>query len=195
MPTAMTIDGGAPYAASNESKQDQASKLGKQRRKRLETSNLLVLLPKLEAKAAKLREKELRARSKAEEVERQILGIRLVTGTPFSDLRHDNGVGAAGSRAIHGVYAIRRLLTESPSRVWSAGSLHAELEARGWLSPTARHRLQGTEAAISRLVRKGELERLDRGRYRLSDSAASNGDSLPAPVPAHRLPRRARGDR
>jgi len=158
--------------------------------KRLDTTHLRQHLPKLEAKAVRLREKELRARRRAEKIELQIHGIRLLIGAEQGDLPPAHVSGA--ERAVFGVAAIRRVLSEAPDRVWSSGELHLELEQRGWVSRTARHRLQGTEAAVSRLVRCGELERVERGRYRLSSQGSSNGRSLlsqprfdPRSVPAN----------
>lgn len=158
--------------------------------RRLDTTHLRQHLPKLEAKAVRLREKELRARRRAEKIELQIHGIRLLIGAEQGDPPPTGASGADG--AVFGVAAIRRVLSEAPDRVWSAGELHLELERRGWVSRTARHRLQGTEAAVSRLVRSGELERIERGRYRLSSHGSSNGRSLfpqphvdPRAVPAN----------
>lgn len=143
---------------------------------RLDTTHLRQHLPKLEAKAVRLREKELRARRRAEKIELQIHGIRLLIGAERGD---PPASGASSAHAaVFGVAAIRRVLREAPNRVWSAGELHLELEQRGWVSRTARHRLQGTEAAVSRLVRSGELERIERGRYRLSSLSSPNGRSL-----------------
>ena len=132
-------------------------------------------LLKLEAEAARLRKKELRARRKAERIEREIQVIRLVIGAPRGERPH---YGVNAPEGPIGVAAIRRLLGEAPDRVWSAGLLHEELEKRGWVSPVARHRLQGTEAALSRLVRSGELERVARGRYRLISPGPASRRSL-----------------
>ena len=151
------------------------------RRARLDPDNLLHHLPALEAKAARLRAKEMRARRRAERLELRIHGIRLVAGlSPRERALSAVPSPADGGDSPYGVGAIRRVLHESPSRVWSAGLLHLELEARGWVSPTARHRLQGTEAALSRLVRSGELERVQRGRYRLSPGGAASRPSVAA---------------
>jgi len=64
-----------------------------------------------------------------------------------------------------GVGAIRALVSEEPTRVWNARDIQTCLEQRGWVSSGAQHRRQGIEAAISRLVRGGELQRVARGRY------------------------------
>jgi hypothetical protein len=65
-----------------------------------------------------------------------------------------------------GSAAILTVTAEEPGKVWSARDIHAELEERGWLNPEAQHPLRGTEAAISRLVRDGKLEKVGRGQYR-----------------------------
>ncbi len=149
--------------------------------KRLDTTALLQNLPELEARAARLRGKELRARRKAERVEQQIRGIRILAGHAPGDGRLPAPPHLLEA-APTGIAAIRRVLGEFPSTVWSAGSLHAELERRGWVSPTARYRLQGTEAAVSRMVRSGELRRVGRGRYRLAGTLPADIRQLPGRV-------------
>ena len=67
-----------------------------------------------------------------------------------------------------GTPAIRRLLRESAgTRIWTARTLYQELEKRGWLSAEAQHPLRGVEAAINRMWKREEIERVGPGRYRL----------------------------
>jgi hypothetical protein len=65
-----------------------------------------------------------------------------------------------------GIGAVRRVISEEPDRPWKAGEVHDELVKRGWISEAAQFPQRGTEAAINRLWHGGELERVDRGRYR-----------------------------
>ncbi len=124
----------------------------------------------LEKKATHQRGLEARARAKAEKHERRIAALRLSHG-----LAAPKAEPATPALApLSGVAAIRALLREDPSRVWSAGEVHAELEQRTWVSRSARHRLQGTEAAVSRLVRRGELVRVRRGRYAVKPPRSSD---------------------
>jgi hypothetical protein len=64
-----------------------------------------------------------------------------------------NGDSPRGERAVLLVMSERR------DGFWSPSEIHAELEDRGWISPEARHPKAGTEAALSRLVKKGTVSR------------------------------------
>lgn len=137
---------------------------------RLKPSTPLDRIRKLEADAERLREKESRAREKAEKLERKIARLREASGP-------ERELGSASTRVVaapSGVQAIRRLFEEDPTRVWSAGDVHEALETRRWISTTTKHPRQGVEATISRLVRRGEVERLGRGRYRAAGSPTSS---------------------
>ena len=129
------------------------------------TSELLPpKLDKLRERAALARARELEARAEAERLERKLrkraakLGLEIPIATSGS-------LGRTETTAPTGVAAIRALVLVEPERVWSAGDIQACLEERGWVSDGAKHRRQGIEAAISRLVRAGELQRVARGRY------------------------------
>ncbi|MFN0181191.1 MAG: hypothetical protein ACKVZ0_20485 [Gemmatimonadales bacterium] len=138
-------------------------------------------LEQLELKAARQRALELSAREKAEKHERRIAQLRLESGLARS-------AEAFAADRPYGVQAIREVLLRAPARVWSAAEIHACLEQRGWISPSAQYPLQGTEAVISRLVRRGELRRVSRGRYVLAVTDGSpeerglglNGRASPA---------------
>lgn len=132
-------------------------------------------LPELRKEAARLREQENTARQKAENIERIIEGIEGLgapsratempaeVSAPQPTLAELNGSGPRG------IAAVRRVVLEGRERVWKARDVHAVLEQRGWLSSGAKHPLRGTEAAINRLVHRGELERTRPGRYRATD--------------------------
>lgn len=126
----------------------------------------MVRLEQLELKAARQRALELRAREKAEKHERRIAQLRLESGLARS-------AESFTADRPYGVQAIREVLFLAPARVWSAAEIHACLEQHGWISPSAQYPLQGTEAVISRLVRRGELRRVSRGRYVLAVSDGS----------------------
>jgi hypothetical protein len=75
----------------------------------------------------------------------------------------------------YGTRAIRMVLAERPDRTWKAKDIHGVLEQRGWLSPNAQHTLRGVEAAINRMWRTDELERVGPGRYRLKEVSNETG--------------------
>jgi len=135
-------------------------------------------LAKLEARAARLRDKETRARLRAEKLERKLDRLRsaaIPAGATAPTAEPPPGPAVTPT----GVRAIRMLLAEETGRVWSAVEIHHELASRGWISVTARYRLQGVEAVISRLVRRGELVRVSPGRYRLLADSAADGRQVP----------------
>lgn len=136
-----------------------------ERIRRLESPPNTPRLDKLEAEAERLRRKEARARRKAEKLERKIRRLRDAAWAASSS-GAASARGGGGGRRPTGVSALRRLLDEDAARVWSAAELHEELRVRGWLSSTAVHHRQSVEAVISRLVRRGEVERLSPGRFR-----------------------------
>ncbi len=66
-----------------------------------------------------------------------------------------------------GTPAIRELMRESPAtEVWSPRALYKSLAQRSWLSEESQHPLRGVEAAINRMWKRGEIERVSPGRYR-----------------------------
>ncbi|MFN8224593.1 MAG: hypothetical protein U0R50_15245 [Gaiellales bacterium] len=126
----------------------------------------VVLPPKLEKLRKRVelaRSREAEARVEAEKLERKLVrrAAKLGIDIPFTETRRQ-----AAAQGRHGISAIREVIAEEPERVWTAADVHARLQERGWISPTARYTRQGIEAAISRLVRAGELDRIARGRYR-----------------------------
>jgi hypothetical protein len=130
---------------------------------------LTVELSRLEAAVARLRRKEARARRKAERLGRKIDTMRDAARlAPVAAVDR----GAADGDRPTGVHAIRLLVEEDATRVWSARELCLELLSRGWVSPCAAHRLRGVEAVLSRLVRRGELTRVRPGRYRRAAEGA-----------------------
>jgi len=71
-----------------------------------------------------------------------------------------------------GIAAVRAVIREEPNRVWTPREVHTVLEDRGWLSHEAQHPVAGTEAAVARLLRKGDIVRVGRGRYRWAGQEA-----------------------
>jgi hypothetical protein len=139
--------------------------------------SLRALLPSLKRDAAEWRQKQAEAGSRAMSLERaaksiqELLGPDESPGTPFPDLEPQRQNGR-----LLGVAAVRALLREDPDRVWGASEIHKQLEARGWLNEEAKHPQKGTEAAVNRLWRGGEVQRVDRGRYRLSQKEHQDDD-------------------
>ena len=64
-----------------------------------------------------------------------------------------NGDSPRGERAVALVMRERR------DGFWTSAEIHAALEERGWISASAKHPKAGTEAALSRLARKGLVSR------------------------------------
>ncbi len=137
----------------------------------MDIETLISQLPSLRGEAARLREEEALARRRAENLERIIEGVEgLMDRTTVSagsevapTETHTPGDGPRG------IAAVRRVMLEHPARIWKAKEIHAELERQGWISPAAQHPLRGTEAAINRLWKRGEVDRVDAGRYRTTD--------------------------
>ena len=77
-------------------------------------------------------------------------------------------VGSDNGEMLRGIAAVRTVMQENPERVWKAREVHDVLEQRGWISPGAQHPMRGTEAAINRLIKRGELDRIRPGRYRVT---------------------------
>jgi len=135
--------------------------------------SLVQQLPNLRAEAKRWREQETEAARKAEGYEEIIRGVENVIGTPAAVAVANAPVPEVaiedGAPSLRGIGAVRRAVLEHPGRIWKAKEIHAELERRGWISPGAGHPLRGTEAAINRLWKRGELDRVDAGRYRATD--------------------------
>lgn len=68
-----------------------------------------------------------------------------------------------------GLAAVREVMRDDQARVWTPRVIHEVLESRGWVSGEAKHPRAGTESAIARLLSKGEIVKVARGRYRWSD--------------------------
>jgi hypothetical protein len=134
-------------------------------------------LPSLKKEAATWRQREEDARRKAESIERIIEGVEGLSGPAVPN--ESLPVLGTKNQAVapepdddtwpRGIAAVRRVMLEEPEKIWRARDVHTQLEQRGWLSAKARHPLRGTEAAISRLMQRGELERLRPGRYRVTE--------------------------
>ena len=136
--------------------------------------SLIAALPGLKDELARERQRLREVSHRVASLERAIEGIEGLTGlrtvlihTPFEPA-HDAAPTLAGENgAMRGIAAVRAVIEEHPGRVWRAREIHDVLEQRGWISEGAQHTLRGTEAAINRLIHRGELEKVDRGRYRL----------------------------
>ena len=139
----------------------------------MDLDSLTQQLPHLRAEAKRLREEEAEAARKAEGYEAIIRGVESVIGAPAAEAR----TTAPASEAViangegpRGIAAVRLVMLEHPDRIWKARDIHAQLEQRGWISPGAQHPLRGTEAAVNRLWKRGEIDRVDAGRYRATET-------------------------
>jgi hypothetical protein len=81
----------------------------------------------------------------------------------------DNKLG----RRLRGVAAVRAVLQEDPAREWRPRDLHAELGARGWQSRTGGEAAV-TQAALHRLLTRGEVDRTAPGLYRWKGGATGS---------------------
>jgi hypothetical protein len=97
----------------------------------------------------------------------QAIGVAIGRATETDTAQPITAHGGApdGDTGPRGMEAVRRVMREVGGDL-NAREVHAHLENRGWVSPEAKFPLRGTEAAINRLYRMGELERVSRGRYR-----------------------------
>jgi hypothetical protein len=127
-------------------------------------------LPSLRAEAQRWRQEAAEATAKAENIEHIIRGIEGLTGElqPSGLTREaaQNGSARSDTGGLRGIAAVRSVMRSDPSRVWRARDVHEIME----ISPGAQHPLRGTEAAINRLMHRGELVKLDAGRYRWNSS-------------------------
>lgn len=141
----------------------------------MDMESLTQQLPALRAESKRWREQEAEAARKAEGFEAIIRGVENVIGAPAAE-----AVASASSPAEvvadskgdgpRGIAAVRLIMLQHPDRIWKARDIHAQLEQRGWISPAAQHPQRGTEAAINRLWKRGEVDRVGAGRYRATES-------------------------
>jgi hypothetical protein len=115
-------------------------------------------LPWLRQQARASRAREAHEASRAQAFERLVETIELILGIDSEPIEPTEKQLRGGEAAL--------TVMREQDRQWTARQVHEELERRGWVSPDARHPLRGTEAAINRLWRAGEIEKLGRGRYR-----------------------------
>lgn len=126
------------------------------------------LLVKLRADVVRNRKIEMEAHQEAQRAERAIAALESVVGESVQDQVEQTTIEAeAQPQATNGdgprgEAAVLAILKEQPRRGWMAADVHAALEARGWISPQAKHPRAGTDAALNRLVNKGVLRRKDR---------------------------------
>lgn len=141
---------------------------------------LVEQLPTIRAEAKRWREQEAEARRKAEGYEEIIRGLENVIGAPPvveasapepEVVKDTNGTGS-----LRGIGAVRKVMLEHPERAWAARDIHTVMESRQWISPKAQHPLRGTEAAINRLMHRGEIEKVRPGRYRVTDQMRRDED-------------------
>ena len=142
----------------------------------LELKNLTVeeLLTRYRAEVADHREREAEERRAAERKERVIEALEEALGVQRlfdpEEARNER-LGRAirmTKPEVRGIAAVRAAISTDPARTWKPREIHEIMVNNGWINEDAEHPLRGTEAAISRLVAKGELTRVGRGAYRLT---------------------------
>jgi putative AbiEi antitoxin of type IV toxin-antitoxin system len=130
------------------------------------------LLTKLKADAAHERRLEREARGRAQRAEAALAALEALQPSPLATNDPLPGVdeeSTPSGDAPRGEVAVLAVMRERSSELWTTGEIHAALEERAWITPDAKHPRAGVEAALSRLVKKGALVRLDRGLYGLPD--------------------------
>lgn len=79
-------------------------------------------------------------------------------------------LGAIRQRKPSAAEAVLRIMGESPEREWTSEDILRELIARGWAS-SGKTPKNSTDATLSRLVQKKQVQRVARGVYRLPAAA------------------------
>lgn len=124
------------------------------------------LLTKLKADSARERRIEREARDRAEGYEAGIAYLEAILPPTPSENGTLPGMGRESSGdEPRGEAAILAVVREEPARDWATAEIHRILEDRKWITPGAKHPRAGVEAALSRLVKKGSLLRIDKGVY------------------------------
>jgi hypothetical protein len=142
----------------------------------LDLDALTKQLPALEAERDEWRKRERDAGSRAENLDRIIEGIRgLAAGQGLTDANGRKIAALApvirpeDNAGLSGIEAVRTVLLEQPERIWRARDVHNVLEDRGWISPGNQNPSRSTEASIQRLHKRGQLEKVRTGRYRVTE--------------------------
>lgn len=130
----------------------------------LNLEQLIVALPDIEAEALRWRNIEADAAAKAIDLETIIRAVRRLTPSVAGDRESD----ASSPPHPEGMAAVIEVMTEQPDRLWRAKDLTEILRQRGWLSTTAKYPERGVDTAIARLLGRGDIERVERGRYRVT---------------------------
>ena len=141
---------------------------------RFDSETATLLIEQLDAEATRDEQMGYAALKRANRARAAIRALQQVLGTDAPQSRAQGeplpGLEADFVRQSderpRGSGAILTITAEEPGKVWSARDIHAELEGRGWVNPEAQYPQRGTEAAISRLVRDGKLDKVGRGQYR-----------------------------
>jgi hypothetical protein len=116
-------------------------------------------MAKLRADATRNRRIESEARAEAEQAERALTALEAVVGKPSvaegqTTMEPADAEAPSKGDEPRGEAAVQRVMAENPDGFWTAAEVHAALDARGWISPGAKHPRAGTDAALGRLVKK-----------------------------------------
>jgi hypothetical protein len=130
---------------------------------------LLEELEPLEDELRQIEEEILELTETARRLRRAIGGIK-----GLREPAAGRGVRPEGDLAVgfHGMAAMRVAMEMEPERLWSPLDLYEVLRQKGWLSPRSADPLGQVGNRMHRLLRRGELERVDRGLYRYLGTAS-----------------------
>jgi hypothetical protein len=136
------------------------------------------LVTRLKSTVERNRRLEVEARESAEQAEQALAAIEALTGPlPISgDLPAELARSSRNGSSPRGTAAVLRVVEAEPNRVWKPAEIHRELVGKGWISPEAKHPKAGTDAAISRLLKRGKLRRLGPGQYKVNYTGPEGGE-------------------
>jgi hypothetical protein len=140
----------------------------------LSLDQLAELLPEIEAEAYRWREIETKAAANANDLETILRAVHRL----LPSIKSPPDSPAESPTSPEGMAAVLQVMVEEPTRLWRAKEVHAVLRQRSWVSPRAKHPERGTDAAISRLLARGDIQRVERGRYRVQSVPNVREDEL-----------------
>lgn len=108
---------------------------------------------------------EENARREREQDEGALFALEAIL-SGISSTTEERSEPASERPQLLGLAAVREVIRANPGHEWSPREVHAVLEQKGWLSGNATRPVEGTASAINRLLAKGELSKVSRGRYR-----------------------------
>lgn len=99
------------------------------------------------------------------------LAIAGINGLRDPALRPTVEREADAPAGFHGLRAVRKVMESEPDRLWSASQVFKELTERGWFSPNSVDPRRQVNNRLHDLLRRGEIQRVDRGVYQYVGTA------------------------